>query len=592
MEINVLRKPYKWLIFLVWSSLGVDEGGKMKIKFDRAVIAFPILILFVGISCSWAGNSSASGSTSLKPQAGAWKAALDIQREEGNDEHWGLSFIVSNDGKQITQAQGAHYYGELTADTQVSVDMDINIPEKIINNSFTLSFKELRGFSISTYTFEGTFLSAVEAKGTVTILSTEYSWIAAPTTQSGTPERTTQTESGIDTTPEIGTQTSETATIPSDTPTVAPTLTQRVKPMRGVIAIAVGGQHSCAVMSNGGLKCWGSNESGQLGNGTTTDSSVPVEVSGLLSGVTAVAASSSHTCALMSSGGVKCWGLNLSGELGTGTTTDSLLPVDVSGLSSGVTAIAASDYNTCALTSEGGVLCWGHNYFGELGDGTTTDSSVPVNVGGLSHGVIAIAMGNYYACALLSTGGIKCWGSNSFGGLGDGTLVESSHPVDVTGLSSGATALALGSNHTCALMNGGGVKCWGDNSDGQVGNGMMTEAGVLKPTDVSGLSGVVTAIAAGGYIESGSTCALILSGGVECWGDNISGQLGNGTTTGSSVPVDVSGMSGIVTAIDLGYFHTCALTSDGGVKCWGYNYYGQLGDGTKTDSSVPVDVVM
>jgi alpha-tubulin suppressor-like RCC1 family protein len=350
-------------------------------------------------------------------------------------------------------------------------------------------------------------------------------------------------------------------------------------------ALSAGDYHTCAVTGGSGVKCWGANDHGQLGDGTTTSRITPVNVSGLSSGVTALTAGWAHTCALTSGGGVKCWGLNNNGQLGNGTGTEHHTPVDVSGLSSGVTVLAAGYYHTCALTSGGGVKCWGNNYSGQVGDGTTTNRRTPVDVSGLSSGVTALAAGWWHTCALTGGGGVKCWGYNIYGQLGDGTGTERHTPVDVSGLNSGVTALAAGLYHTCALTSGGGVKCWGSNGYGQLGDGTTT--GRLTPVDVSGLSSGVTALAAGAY----HTCAVTSGGGVKCWGYNPWGQLGDGTTTLRTTPVDVSGLNSGVTALAAGWGHTCALTGGGGVKCWGWNIDGQLGDGTTTRRTTPVDVI-
>jgi len=350
----------------------------------------------------------------------------------------------------------------------------------------------------------------------------------------------------------------------STPPSVGPTNT----------AIGAGPNSTCAVTSGGGVKCWGSNGSGQLGNGTLTDSTTPVDVSGLASGVTAIAVGGTHTCAIQS-GGVKCWGSG-----GNGATTDSSIPVKVPGLASGVTAIAAGDGHSCALTDGGAVKCWGSNGSAELGNGTTIDSSLPVAVSGLANGVTLIAAGGVHTCAITSGGGVKCWGHGAYGQLGNGTNTDSSVPVAVSGLASGVTAIAAGGYHTCAVTSGGGVKCWGATIT------IGTTAGSV-PVDVPGLASGVTVVAAGG--DHG--CALMVGGGVKCWGANQYGQLGNPLTTASIVPVDVPGLASGVAGVAAGGFHTCAIFRGGGVKCWGSNGSGQLGNILPCiSSSVPADV--
>ncbi len=352
--------------------------------------------------------------------------------------------------------------------------------------------------------------------------------------------------------------------------------------------IAAGETHTCALTSGGGVSCWGGNDSGQLGNGSNAGSFVPVDISGLGSVVIAIAAGGNLTCALTNGGGVRCWGNGEDGQLGNGTTTSSAVPVDVSGLDRGIKAIATSGAHACAITSEGGIKCWGSNGSGELGDGTTTDSLVPVDVAGLASDVARVSTGFGHTCALMTDGRVKCWGYNNYGQLGNGTTTDSRVPVDVSSLASGVGAIAAGPEHTCAITSGGGVRCWGDNSSGQLGNGTTINSAV--PVNVSGLERGVTAIATNYW----HTCAVTTEGGVRCWGSNRSGELGDGTTTASLVPVDVSGLASGVSAIAAGQGHTCALTSGGAVKCWGDNWDGQLGNGSpcgiRSSSSAPVDV--
>jgi len=342
--------------------------------------------------------------------------------------------------------------------------------------------------------------------------------------------------------------------------------------------LAAGGINACALLSDGTVKCWGDNGHGNLGNGTFTNSNSPVGVIGITT-ATAIAAGAA-TCALLSDGAVNCWGWNLDGALGNGTNTDSNTPVGVIGITT-ATAIAAGGH-TCALLSDGTVKCWGYNGYGELGNGTNADSNTPVGVIGITTAT-AVAVGGSHTCALLSDGTVKCWGANGSGQLGNGTNTDSDIPVSVSGITT-ATAIAAGDNHTCAVLSDGTVQCWGSNSKGQLGNGTNTDSNI--PVGVSRIT-TATAIAAAG---DGQTCAVLSDGTVNCWGDNGYGELGNGTFTGSNIPVPVNGIS-TATEIAMGSSLTCALLSDGTVKCWGYNFYGELGNGTTTNSNSPVGVI-
>jgi alpha-tubulin suppressor-like RCC1 family protein len=231
------------------------------------------------------------------------------------------------------------------------------------------------------------------------------------------------------------------------------------------------------------------------------------------------------------------------------------------------------------------VLCWGYNNKGQLGDGTDVSRLTPVSVVDLSTGVAAIAAGNEHTCALLIAGGVKCWGENGFGQLGDGTIVDSFSPVDVNGLPAAIASVAAGEKHTCAASIGGVVLCWGFNESGQLGDGTL--ATHLLPTSVASLTGTAVQVSVG----KAHSCARLAGGFLECWGANFYGQVGDGSTSNRLVPVESSRRSGELTAIALGAEHTCAQTSRGSLKCWGHNNRGQVGDGVPTTRLLPVGVV-
>jgi len=413
-----------------------------------------------------------------------------------------------------------------------------------------------------------------------------------------------------------------------------------VQGVNSAVAIASGdGWHTCALLSNGTVSCWGDNSNGQLGDGTTTSRSAPVTVAGLSGSVTAIGAGELQSCAVISGGAVQCWGGNGSGQLGDGTTSDSSIPVNVVNVT-GATAVSGGVLHSCALVSGGTVECWGQNTSGQLGDGTLVSSPVAQ---GANPGPnpIAVTAGWAHSCALLPNGTVQCWGDNSYGELGLGTVggthntpatvngvnataISGSYaaecalltdqtvkcwgygygpsPVAISGVTGAVGISSSGSSwsHSCAVLATGKVTCWGDNAWGQLGNGSMdtspgSGANSTTPVPVSNLTTAVAVVA-----HAHGTCALLSNGTVQCWGANLSGELGIGTSTGpntcyapynwpcSTVPAPVSGLGGVVALTAGDGDSVCALLSNGTVKCWGDNSFGQLGDGTTTARLAPV----
>ena len=368
-----------------------------------------------------------------------------------------------------------------------------------------------------------------------------------------------------------------------------------------VAAISAGADHACAMLSTGRINCWGNNSYGQLGDGTVTDRSLlPVKVSGIASAV-AVSASAGHhaehTCALLGTGEVVCWGNNRVGQLGNGTTGGpdacagdpgppqcSATPVRVTALTNAV-AISAGVQHTCALLSTREIDCWGSNFYGALGAGTTIDSATPVRVGAITNAT-AIGASEEQSCARLATGAVDCWGINNAGSLGIGTnagpeTCNGSPCSTVPRMVSAITnASDIATNFApCTLLADAHVACWGDGFFGQLGNGGTGSSS--SPGEVSGLTNAV-AVTAGTY----HSCALLSTGQAACWGANRYGSQ----TCGFSGPCDttpvlVAGLTN-ATAISAGEGFTCAVLQTGQAACWGEG--GNLGDGTADDSPVPV----
>lgn len=355
-------------------------------------------------------------------------------------------------------------------------------------------------------------------------------------------------------------------------------------------AISAGGLHSCGLIETGAVYCWGFNASGQLGGGNAgIDSDTPVPVQSGTAFVS-VSAGGFHTCGLMTGGSAFCWGGNAVGQLGhgdAGMNSDS--PVAVSG--SSFRSISAGLLHSCGVTDAGAALCWGSNAFGQLGDGnlgTNSDTPVPVADG---HTFATISAGDQHTCGVTVSGTAMCWGSNAAGALGDGNEgVGSDTPVAVSGEQVFAT-ISAGSQFTCGVTSGGLGSCWGRNFEGQLGDG---SAATTSDTPVAVSGGHVFAA-----IDAGSlhTCGVTNAAGALCWGLNSDGQLGDGNApTRRDIPALVEGGSGFETISGGGVLgsghHTCGITASGDGFCWGDNRFGQLGDGNGgADSDTPVPVL-
>ncbi|RZI55049.1 MAG: RCC1 repeat-containing protein, partial [Pseudomonas sp.] len=348
-------------------------------------------------------------------------------------------------------------------------------------------------------------------------------------------------------------------------------------------SVVAGDNHTCAIVDpDRSLRCWGLNNKGQLGDGTTVTRVAPVLIPGM-TGVSQIALGDNHTCALLNDGKVKCWGFNDKGQLGQGDTVDKLVPTLVPGLS-GIIGVATGASHSCAVLATGsGVKCWGMNNYYQMGDGSTTDRLSPVDVGSLTS-VASIKGGGNHTCALISPANtVKCWGRNNVGQLGDTTTATRTAAVAVSGIS-GVTSLAVGYDHACAVQADQKARCWGYNANGQIGDGTNGNRSTSVQVNAASL-GLVSGVYAGFY----HTCAILAAdSSVKCWGNNAQGQLGNGTTTNSSLPVVATGVVN-AQSMAIGWNHSCSVSAiDQTIKCWGANDKGQIGVGPERRYANPI----
>lgn len=369
---------------------------------------------------------------------------------------------------------------------------------------------------------------------------------------------------------------------PEPTPTSPPVPVAPAGPPE-IRLVAAGGSHSCVLLGDETVRCWGSNEDGQLGATSVKESATPIEVVALR-GATALALGDDFSCARLADRRVSCWGSDSFGQLGAGAITGSSRPIPaaVAGLGD-VALIRAGDWHVAAISEAGEVKFWGRNNVGQYGDGAEVDLATPTPNPALLQPP-ALALGGFHGCAVVNGGTVRCWGWNEFGQLGDGSSGKQAvrrAPVPVAKLA-GVKDLALGENHSCALLVSGEVRCWGSNEYGQLGDGGRRDS--PRPVAVKGLADV-SELVAGGY----HTCARLADGGLRCWGSNAAGQLGDGSRKDRRVPTAVAEL-GPARQLAAGREHSCALLVDGALWCWGQQ--GGAALGTAGDAPKPARVAL
>ena len=342
--------------------------------------------------------------------------------------------------------------------------------------------------------------------------------------------------------------------------------------------VSTGGSFTCAINTSKSLYCWGNNDYGQIGDRSHgTDRPSPTQV-GASGAWVSVAAGRFHTCAISTGKSLYCWGGNDYGQIGDATTgTDRLSPKRI-GVAGVWADVAAGGYHTCAISTGNSLYCWGNNDYGQIGDGTIdTDRHSPKRIGGAGAWA-GVTGGSIHTCAISTGKSLYCWGYNSLGSVGDGTTIPRPSPRRIG--NAGGWALAeAGDYHTCGISTGKSLYCWGVNDVGQIGD---RTSGIDRhsPTKV-GASGAWARVNAGGTNGQSHTCAISTGKSLYCWGFNFYGEIGDGTTTDRHSSKRI-GTAGVWAAASGGGYHTCAITTGKALYCWGHNANGQVGDGTAT----------
>lgn len=556
---------------------GLTENGDVPLRITASVVGTPIATLVVTVTAADIAtplvfnltvvNGVASGTIKVPPGL-ARTITVQAMDDQGNVTHDGSVTLDVKPGQ--------------------NPPVVVHLTPRSGQIPITVTFGS---YGVTVTPTLVTIAAGVEAQLTVVVTDVDGQAVSNPAVAWATAQPAVATVSG---TGLVTGQAAGVATIVVSYEGVAALSTVTVTAQLGSFALlSTGNVHTCGVTAAGAAWCWGYDADGELGGGTTNFAASPVAVTGghLFASVTTGV---DHSCGLAAGGAAWCWGRNSSGQLGDGTGTGSAVPVAVSG-SLSFANVSAGIMHTCGATTGGAAYCWGYNQAGELGNGSNAQSLAPVAVsGGLSF--TQVSAGTNYddagngsqTCGVTTTGAVYCWGYNHFGQLGNGTTTSSSTPVAISSALAFASVSA-GNLYSCAVTTAGAAWCWGSNVYGQLGNGTTTSS--TTPVLVAG-GHVFQSLSARGY----HTCGVTTGGAAWCWGFNGAGELGNGTTTSSSVPTLVSGSLHFANVTSGGGYvggsvgYSCGVTTTGYGYCWGSNYYGQFGNGTYYDSSVPVQV--